>query len=356
MKASAQPHLPEPRGRLSEAIISAIGRDPQGTPYDALTADLTSTLVDDVATDVVGDGDLQLALWTVYELSYRGFVDVDDRWEWHPALLVPRRRLEELFEAQLRAETRKTVARASSAPGEFSDRLFAMIEQDDGPALASHLLRQATREQMVEFLRERSIYHLKESDPHSFVLPRLTGQAKVTLAELQYDEYGAGRPGRLHSTLFATTLEECGLSSRYAAYIDTVTATTLAVNNAMSMFALNRRLHAADMGHLGAFEATSSLPCRRVAGGLRRLGFGDTAADYFDEHVEADAVHEQLAVRGICAELAEQSSDLAEDVLFGAASCLLLDARASDDLMHRWRINTGKAAEFPHTRQMVVPT
>jgi hypothetical protein len=287
--------------------------------------------------DVIGDGDLQIALWVMYELSYQGFVDVDDQWEWHPALLSVRRRMEQLFETQLRAETRKAVGQASTAAGDFGDRLFGLIETDDGPSLANYLLRHATRDHMLEFLRERSIYHLKESDPHSFVLPRLTGAAKVALAELQYDEYGAGRPARLHSTLFAATLEACGLASRYGAYVDTVLPTTLASSNAMSMFALNRRLRAADMGHLGAFEATSSLPCRRVAGAMRRLGFGDVAEEYFDEHVEADAVHEQLAVRGICAQLAAEGRELAEDVLFGAATCLLLEARVSADLLGRWQ-------------------
>jgi hypothetical protein len=105
----------------------------------------------------------------------------------------------------------------------------------------------------------------------------------------------------------------------------------------MSMFALNRRLRAAHMGHLGAFEATSSLPCRRIAGGLRRLGFGDASTDYFDEHVEADAVREQLAVREIWAELVAADPDLREDALFRAAVCLLLDAKAGNELLQRWQ-------------------
>ena len=40
---------------------------------------------------------------------------------------------------------------------------------------------------------------------------------------------------------------------------------------------------------------TSSIPHRMYAEGMRRLGFGDDVTDYFDEHVEADAVHEQIA-------------------------------------------------------------
>ena len=50
-------------------------------------------------------------------------------------------------------------------------------------------------------------------------------------------------------------------------------------------------------------------------------------ASYWDEHVEADAVHEQLAVRGVCGALVAAEPDLADDVLFGAAACLEVEAR-----------------------------
>ena len=152
-------------------------------------------------------------------------------------------------------------------------------------------------------MTQRSLYHLKESDPTAFVLPRLDGPAKAALAELLYDEYGGGRPDRLHATLFARALEGCGLDPAYGAYVDLTPGYTLAVNNAMSLFGLHRRLRGAALGHLAAFEATSSLPCRRIASGIRRLGLPDAVWDYFDEHVEADAVHEQVALRNICGTL-----------------------------------------------------
>lgn len=46
-------------------------------------------------------------------------------------------------------------------------------------------------------------------------MPRLTGGAKVALAELQYDEFGAGRADRLHQELFARTLRGAGLDDAY---------------------------------------------------------------------------------------------------------------------------------------------
>jgi hypothetical protein len=158
----------------------------------------------------------------------------------------------------------------------------------------------------------------------------------VALAELQYDEFGAGVPAQLHSEMFARALSAAGLDSRYGRYINEASAEVLAVNNAMSLFGLHRRLRGASMGHLAAFEMTSSFPSRRYAMGAERLGFDGEVAAYFDEHVEADAVHEQIAARGICHELVCTEPGLADDVAFGAASCVLLEELARRALMESW--------------------
>ena len=55
-------------------------------------------------------------------------------------------------------------------------------------------------------LVHRSVYQLKEADPHTFAVPRVQGSAKVALVELQFDEYGAGRAERQHATLFGDGL------------------------------------------------------------------------------------------------------------------------------------------------------
>src|SRR5690606_18627058 len=111
-----------------------------------------------------------------------------------------------------------------------------------------------------------------------------------------------------------------GLDPRYGAYVEAVPAITLASFNLMTMFGMNRRLRGAAVGHLAAFEMTSSLPCRMVADGMRRLGFGDDVVDYYDEHVEADAVHEQIAARDLAGGLVEDEPLLLADVMFGAAA------------------------------------
>ena len=52
----------------------------------------------------------------------------------------------------------------------------------------------------------RSAYQLKEADPHSFALPRLWGPPKAAMVTIQADEYGGGRPERIHAQLFADAM------------------------------------------------------------------------------------------------------------------------------------------------------
>lgn len=297
--------------------------------------------------DPIHDEDRQAALWMLYELHYGGFSDVDESWEWSPACLDVRRRLERPFEAALRHLATPLTGRFLEHDEDLAKGFFDVVASLDSPALTPYLQRQATREQMLEFLIHRTIYHLKEADPHSWAIPRLTGPAKVALVELLYDEYGAGRPERLHARLFRDTLEACGLDGEYGAYFDAVPAVVLAMNNAMSLFGLHRRLRAAAMGHLAAFEATSSLPARRVSLGLRRLGFPAVASDYYEEHVEADAVHEQVAVRSICGSMIADDPRLLTDMAFGAASCLCLDDLAAAHLLDRWQVDESGLRPLP---------
>jgi len=289
----------------------------------------------------VADDDRQLALWILYELHYRGFEEVDDSLEWDPDLLRLRLQLERPFETWIRDLTEEEVA-AAKEQGEDVVVALEHLTRGQPGALANHLQRDATEEQYREFLVERSIYHLQESDPHAWAIPRLGGAAKVALAELQYDEYGDGVPSRLHSTLFAEALDGAGLDASYGAYVDQASWQTLAANNAMSLFGLHRRLRGAAMGHLAAFEMTSSIPCRRYVQGAERLELDERVVRYFDEHVEADAVHEQLAARTICGSLVEDEPELHDSVLLGAAACVALEGLAGARMLESW--SSGRSA------------
>lgn len=330
--------LPRARGPLSAEVARRLrgARDLPSVPIDVT-----------VSRDPVHDEDLQLALWMLYELHYRSFTEVDDPWEWDPSMLALREQLERQFEAALRSRLDQQVRAVMAMSGDVATRLFALTESFDGPSLAEHVQRRGSREQIVELLLHKSIYQLKEADAYTWVIPRLEPKIKARLVELQFDEYGNGHPDRVHQTLFARALHGAGLDSTYGAFVDDVPAITLAGSNAVSMLGLHRRLRAAALGHLAAVEATSALPSRRIAAGIRREGLGEDVAFFFDEHVEADAVHEQLAIRGICGGLVEAAPHLEAEVIFGALVCLDLDAQFGTKLLAAWENDTHLTVRIP---------
>jgi hypothetical protein len=198
------------------------------------------------------------------------------------------------------------------------------------------IARKASVEHLREFLIHKSMYQLKEADPHTWAIPRLAGRAKAALVEIQADEYGGGRPDRMHSAMFARTMTELGLEDQFGAYVDAVPAISLASVNMMSLFGLNRRLRGAIAGHLAIYEMTSSRPNQLYGQGFRRHGFGAEVTAYFDEHVEADAVHEQIAGRDLAGGLVEAEPDLLADVLLGATAVLAIDGRFSALITDAW--------------------
>jgi Iron-containing redox enzyme len=314
---------PEPRGATTAALLAELAEPPHRLPPIPLPA----------GADPLADEDLQLALYCCYELHYRGLPGVDERWEWEPSLLALRGALEERFEAALRA----AVGDVGTPPpaDEMDLALRALEDADEGPSLSRFVEREANIDQVLEFMAHRSAYQLKEADPHSWAIPRLSGPPKAALVEIQADEYGGGRPERVHAQLFADAMTAAGLDARYGAYVDHLPATTLATVNLMSLCGLHRRLRGAIVGHLALFEMTSSIPNRRYATGLRRLGL-DAATPFFDEHVEADAVHEAVAAVDLAGGLARAEPALAASILWGASALLAVEGRWARTLLEAW--------------------
>ncbi|WP_411700519.1 iron-containing redox enzyme family protein [Conyzicola sp.] len=319
------------RGPLSAALLDLLSGQPDDSDDFGPLLEIARSAAGSSAS-VVRDEDIQLALFLLYGLHYGSLPGVSDAWEWQPGLVRVRGELERAFERELRESvalpdlpqaTRAAVART----------LSEMTSAEAGPSLSRFLAKKASEEQAREFLIQRSIYTLREADPHSWAIPRLTGRSKAALVEIQADEYGGGRPARMHSAIFAETMRGAGLDTEYAHYLDRVPAITLASLNTMSLFGLNRRLRGAIVGHLAAFEMTSSIPNLMYGNGFRRLGYGTEVTAYFDEHVAADAVHEQIAANDLAGALAEDEPALVEDILFGAGACLLVDGWASAHML-----------------------
>ncbi|MFI5534007.1 iron-containing redox enzyme family protein [Kitasatospora sp. NPDC051853] len=315
------PQLPGPRGPLSAALTGLL-RD--GAPMTGVPVPRE----DDAATG--WDEDTQLALYLCYELHYRGFAGVDDGWEWDPGLLGLRHRLETRFLGAVRAEI-------GTVPP-LAEQLDALlVEPADGDGVSHLLLREGRRWQAPEYLVHRSVYHLKEADPQAWVIPRLHGAAQAAVVAIEFDEYGAGRAERVHSRLFADMMADFGLDTGYGHYLDAVPAPALAVVNLMSLFALHRRHRGALVGQFAGVEITSSPGSARLVEAFERLGAGPTGTAFYREHVEADAVHEQLVRHGVIEALIRDEPHTEQDIAFGLAAASLVEERLARHLVSSWR-------------------
>ncbi|MEV1089665.1 iron-containing redox enzyme family protein [Streptomyces microflavus] len=316
------PPLPALRGPLSDAVIDALRTG----------ADHPAPAVGDA--DPFGD-DLQLALYILYELHYQGFEGVDDEHEWSPGLLVLRRSLEEPFLAALRA--------GAGTHGDVESALSGLLVEpigDDGHSVSHFLQDHGELWQLREYAALRSLYHLKEADPHAWVIPRLYGRAKAAMVAVEFDEFGAGREEDIHARLYADLMTDLSLETAYGHYLDAAPADVLATVNLMSLFGLHRSLRGALVGHFAAVEVTSSPGSRRLAAALKRVGAGPAAQRFYDEHVEADAVHEQVVRRDVIGGLLADEPHLESDIAFGIEATGLLEDHLAARLLAAWRSNS----------------
>jgi hypothetical protein len=319
------PRLPAPRGPLSAAVLDTLRGDP--TPA---AGQVGSALLDE-QVDPYGE-DLQLALYCCYELHYRGFTGVADDWEWNPGLLGVRRQLEKIFLTALRSD----VPGGSNVTAEVDALLVEVV---DAEGISHYLRRDGQLWQLREYLVHRSLYHLKEADPQAWVIPRLDGPAKAALVTVEHDEYGSGHPQRLHARLFASMMTELGLCAEYGAYLDAAPAPTLAEVNFMSLCGLHRQLRGALIGQFATVELISSPGSHQLVGAMRRLGCSPAVIEFYAEHIEADAVHEQLVRHGVIAPLLAAEPQLAADMVFGIQASTLLADQLSHLLLRAWTRN-----------------
>jgi len=320
---TTEPALPTAHGPLSTGVRRALLGPGSGDHLACI-----GTSVRD--SDPYGL-DLQLTLCMCYELHYRGFAGVDPIWEWNPSLLGLRAELERVFLARVRRDVGPIDGTAAA------EMAAVAVEPMNGGGLSHYLRDRGTWQQMREYFVHRSLYHLKEGDPHAFAIPRLVGRAKAAFVAIEFDEYGAGQGPRLHQQLFADLMAAADLDPTYLGYLDAAPAEALAVVNLMSLFGLHRSLRGAAIGHFASTEITSPPGSQRMVQALQRMAAPSACIGFYSEHVEADAVHEQVVRGDVVGDLVAREPQLDRDVVFGMRAHAALEDRLADKIMASWK-------------------
>ena len=127
-----------------------------------------------------------------------------------------------------------------------------------------------------------------------------------------------------------------GLDATYGAYLDVIPGVTLATVNLMSLFGLHRRWRGGIVGPPRAVRddvVAAQRPLRARPAAARA---STAATPFFDEHVEADAVHENIAAVDLAGGLARAEPALTGEIVWGARALAELDARWARHVLESW--------------------
>jgi hypothetical protein len=128
----------------------------------------------------------------------------------------------------------------------------------------------------------------------------LDGDAKLELARNYWDEMGNGSLRRVHTELHRKLARALRLPDVPRSALPLSALRRLALG---TLLATNRHLQPEMVGALGLLELQAGPRCRKVVQGLRRLGAGDDALDFYIEHAETDPRHGKDWVDNVVATL-----------------------------------------------------
>ena len=161
--------------------------------------------------------------------------------------------------------------------------------------------------------------------------PAAGGRAKAALVEVQYDEYGAGDPNRLHHAPLRRGPGGVRAEPPSAAPTSTTPPPeVLEQNNAMSLFGLHRRLRGAAARPLRRVRGDQLAALAADGAGLRAAR---PAAGAWSTTTTSTSRPTRCTSSWPCATSAARWSadepDLADDVFLGAFTCLDLEDRVA---------------------------
>jgi hypothetical protein len=70
---------------------------------------------------------------------------------------------------------------------------------------------------------------------------------------------------------------------------------------------------------------------------LQRMDAPSACIDFYREHVEADAVHEQVVRLDVVADLVAREPKLDRDVVFGIRALAVVENRLAETIMASWQ-------------------
>jgi hypothetical protein len=226
-------------------------------------------------------------------------------------------RLEGGFLEELRLEVAERAAAAPVDPDGFV-AWFEDLKQvgpGQGDPLFPWLAEQASADELRWFFEQEAAGEAGFDDLVAMTQVKLPIQAKLELARNYWDEMGRGQREGMHGPMLDALVETLKVDP----VIENTVWESLALANAMTAMATNRRYAWHAVGALGVIELTAPGRSAMVAQGLKRIGLSNRERRYFDLHAVLDVKHSadwnREALRPLVAEDPARATAIAEGAL-----------------------------------------
>lgn len=214
-----------------------------------------------------------------------------DGWQHRFERDVKMQRLESGFLEELRAEV---IAEAAKAPTD-ADGFIAWFEDlkatgpGQGDPLFPWLAEGADKDQLRWFFEQEAAGEAGFDDLVAMTQVKLPVEPKLELARNYWDEMGHGAAKGMHGPMLDALVETLQVQP----VIENTVWESLALANAMTAMAVNRRYAWHSVGALGVVELTAPGRSQHVADGLKRVGLSPKEARYFTLHAVLDVKHSE---------------------------------------------------------------
>ena len=289
---SSTPALPRPATRSSDRVVDLDRSALPPALAPALEAALTSQDLSGVAGALPRDRrDRFLTLLAIYDLHTAPLEQVGDRarFQHDPVVAELKGRLEQHWLAELESAWQEAGAltRAGDA-GEVVEALRAVAARDRLPAAYRWLAKEASWDELVEFLALEGGPDGGFDDLVALCQVGLSGSAKLELGKNYWDEMGQGDPQGVHTVLHHRLVEAVRMPHVPRAELPVEALERAALGG---LLATSRWLQPEMLGALGLLELQAGPRCRLVLQGFDRLGAPADAYPFYVEHAEVDPVH-----------------------------------------------------------------
>lgn len=213
----------------------------------------------------------------------------DDDWQTALDRNMRMVRLEVAFVEELRCEIAPLTGSIPTDADHFVEWFETLQEwgPGQGDALFPWLASQAERDQLRWFFEQEAAGEAGFDDLVAYTQVKMPLVAKLELARNYWDEMGRGNAAGVHGGLLDALVETLQVRPS----IEETVWESLALANAMTAMATNRRYAWHSIGALGVIELTAPGRSACVAQGLKRIRLTERERRYFDLHAVLDVKH-----------------------------------------------------------------